>query len=51
METVLLNIDQLEKAAMQRTGLKIRLPARPQQPDQLIMAEAELMQSVDELKS
>ena len=51
METVLVNIDQLEKAAMQRTGLKICLPARPQQPDQLIMAEAELMQSVDELKS
>ena len=51
METILVNIDQLKKAAMQRTGLKICLPARPQQPDQLIMAEAELMQSVDELKS
>ncbi|KAF8140331.1 hypothetical protein EV363DRAFT_1152947 [Boletus edulis] len=50
-ETALATVDKLEKAALQRTGLKIRLPARPCQPDQLITAESTLMESVNELKS
>ncbi|KAJ8591213.1 hypothetical protein M405DRAFT_814739 [Rhizopogon salebrosus TDB-379] len=45
-------INTLKQAASRRTGLKIRIPTtcRPR-PDQLLSAEAELMQSVNDLKA
>jgi hypothetical protein len=50
MQMALNAIDALMQAASRRTGLKIRIPARPR-PDQLSSAEAELMQSVNDLKA
>jgi len=44
-------IASLEKAALCCSGLKIRIPSRPRQPHQLISAETELMQTIDNLKS
>lgn len=51
-EIALNAVNALAEAASRRTGLKIRIPARPQQAaDQLSSAEADLMQSVNDLKA
>jgi hypothetical protein len=50
MDMALNAIDTLAQAASRRTGLKIRIPACPR-PNQLSSAEAELMQSINNLKA
>lgn len=51
-EIALNAVNALAEAASRHTGLKIRIPAHPQQAaDQLSSAEADLMQSVNDLKA
>ncbi|KAG2143163.1 hypothetical protein BD769DRAFT_1636819 [Suillus cothurnatus] len=49
--TALEAVDTLAATASQRTGLKIRIPARPKIPTQVTTLEIELMDSVGGLKS
>ncbi|KIK82768.1 hypothetical protein PAXRUDRAFT_75212, partial [Paxillus rubicundulus Ve08.2h10] len=47
-------VDQLSEAAASRSGVKIRIPAKialPQKPNQTVLLEAELEESVRSLKS
>jgi hypothetical protein len=49
--TALEAVDTLAATASQRTGLEIRIPARPKIPTQVTTLEIELMDSVGGLKS